>query len=289
LPRSQRPEQAKSARERLRGTFSSKGIPVPSTSLSYAEYLQLDKLLALQRTLSDPPEHDELLFIVVHQVYELWFRQLLHEIDALCISLAEGDHPHSFSALKRVRTILKTMVGQIDVLETMGPTGFQSFRERLQSASGLESTQFREVEFLCGHKRASFIERTKDDEARQRLRRRFDAPTLYDAFIAYLSARCYAVPPALLVRDVTREVEPSEELQTLLARIYREDTGTTQICELLVDFDEGFQEWRYRHVKMVERTIGSQSGTGGSTGVQYLRGSLFRPFFPDLWQVRDRL
>ena len=259
------------------------------SSLTYTEYLQLDTLLALQRSLSDPPEHDERLFIVVHQVYELWFGQLLHELDALCASLADGDHPQSFSTLKRVRAILKTMVGQVDVLETMTPTGFQSFRERLQTASGLESTQFREVEFVCGHKRESAIERAASPGSRERLRKRFAAPTLYDALLAYLAARCYAVPPALLARDVTRDVEPSEELQSLLARIYREDAGTAQICELLVDIDEGFQEWRYRHVKMVERTIGSRSGTGGSSGVAYLRSTLFRPFFPDLWAVRDHL
>jgi tryptophan 2,3-dioxygenase len=263
--------------------------PVPSPALSYTDYLQLDTLLGLQRPLSDPAEHDEFLFIVVHQVYELWFRQLLHELDALYRSLAEGDHPHSFSTLKRVRAILKTMVGQIDVLETMSPTSFHSFRERLQSASGLESTQFREVELICGRKRASYIDRAPTREQRERLLSRFCAPTLYDGLLAYLAARCYAVPEALLKRNVTHNVEPSAELQELLARIYREDAGTAQICEQLVDFDEGFQEWRYRHVKMVERTIGTRSGTGGSSGVAYLRTTLFQPFFPDLWEVRNQL
>jgi tryptophan 2,3-dioxygenase len=263
--------------------------PAPRPSLSYAEYLELDALLALQRPLSDPVEHDELLFIVVHQIYELWFRQLLHELDALYASLAEGDHPHSFATLKRVRAILKTMVGQIDVLETMSPTSFRSFRERLQSASGLESTQFREVEMLCGRKRASHIERAPTAALRDRLLRRFCAPTLYDGLLRYLAARSYAVPESLLSRNFTANVEANDELQELLARIYREDAGTAQICELLVDFDEGFQEWRYRHVKMVERTIGSLSGTGGSSGVAYLRTTLFQPFFPDLWEVRNRL
>jgi tryptophan 2,3-dioxygenase len=257
--------------------------------VSYASYLELDALLALQRPLSDPAEHDEMLFIVVHQVYELWFRQLLHELDALYQSLADGDHPHSFATLKRVRAILKTMVGQIDILETMSPSSFRSFRERLQSASGLESTQFREVEMICGRKRATHIERAPTAKQRERLLRRFCNPTLYDGLLRYLAARCYAVPETLLSRNVTGNIEPSEELQALLARIYREDAGTAQICELLVDFDEGFQEWRYRHVKMVERTIGSRGGTGGSSGVAYLRTTLFQPFFPDLWEVRNRL
>jgi tryptophan 2,3-dioxygenase len=262
---------------------------VPRPTLSYAEYLELDALLGLQRPLSDPVEHDEHLFIVVHQIYELWFRQLLHELDALYVRLADGDHAQSFSTLKRVRAILKTMVGQIDVLETMSPTSFRSFRERLQSASGLESTQFREVELVCGRKRASCIERAPTAEQRERLLRRFCAPTLYDGLLRYLAAHSHPVPEALLARDITRNIDPSPELQDLLARIYREDANTTQICELLVDFDEGFQEWRYRHVKMVERTIGSRGGTGGSSGVSYLRTTLFQPFFPDLWEVRNQL
>lgn len=259
-------------------------------ALTYSSYLELDRLLACQSPRSSGPEHDEMLFIVIHQVYELWFKQTLHELDFLCARLRAGDAPAALSTFKRVLTILKTMVGQIDVLETMTPLSFASFRGRLESASGFQSWQFREVEFLLGHKqRSALSNQPQGSEARRRLEARLHAPTLFDAFLHYLAGIGRPVPQALLARDVREAHERSPELQDTLLAVYREDPVTAMLCERFVDLDEGIQEWRYRHVKMVERTIGSKTGTGGSAGVDYLRQTLLRPLFPDLWAIRSRL
>ncbi len=256
--------------------------------LTYSTYLQLDGLLALQRPLSD--EHDEMLFIVIHQVYELWFKEILHELDHLKATLGRHDTPRALETLKRVLTILKVAVAQIDVLETMTPLEFLSFRERLESGSGFQSFQFREVEFAIGHKQPAALDRyPAGSGARSRLERRFAEPTLWDAFLRYLAAEGHAVPRAQLERDVTAPIEPSPELQALLAEAYRREPMTVWLCERLVDLDEGLMEWRYRHVKMVQRTIGTRPGTGGSSGAEYLATTLNRPIFPDLWAIRTRL
>jgi tryptophan 2,3-dioxygenase len=258
--------------------------------LTYSSYLKIDELLALQQPVSDGPEHDETLFIVIHQVYELWFKEVLHELDYLVLALGGGDTPRALGTLKRVLTILKIMVQQIDVLETMTPLDFLSFRDRLESGSGFQSSQFRELEFLLGNKRAQVLERYDAGSApRQLLERRLAAPTLWDAFLRYLVARGHAVPSEALARDVTRPVEPMPALQALLVRIYREDSETLSVCERLVDLDEGLMEWRYRHVKMVQRTIGTRRGTGGSAGAGYLKTTLDQPLFPDLWEIRTEL
>lgn len=187
-------------------------------------------------------------------------------------------------------TILKTMVAQIDVLETMSPIDFLSFRSFLANASGFQSWQFRELEFLCGAKTEQALERYPAGSAeRAALERRLAAPTLWDAFLRLLVHHGHAVPAEALSRDLRRRIEPLPAVQELLIRIYRERRPEASLCELLVDFDEGVQEWRYRHVKMVERTIGFKPGTGGSSGAEYLRTTLFRPFFPDLWEIRSRL
>ena len=258
--------------------------------LTYASYLKLDELLALQRPVSDGPEHDEMLFIVIHQVYELWFKQLLHEIDGLCGSLARGEAPRSLATFKRILTIMKVAVAQIDVLETMTPLEFLSFRERLESGSGFQSYQFREFEFSLGHKQASALDRyAPGSPARQRLDRRWAEPTLWDAFLRFLADGGYAVPAELLARDITRPIAPSPALQAVLVEVYRRDPATVTFCERLLDLDEGLQEWRYRHVKMVQRTIGTKSGTGGSSGAAYLMTTLHHPLFPDLWEIRSQL
>ena len=210
-------------------------------SVTYRSYLALDELLAAQRPRSD--EHDEMLFIVVHQVYELWFKQLLHEVGFAAEALRRREAAPVLHTLRRVLTILKVVVAQIDVLETMTPRQFLGFRERLDTASGFQSDQFRALE-------ASL-------------------PDLFDALVGYL--------------DITDDVEAS------LVAVYRADDVRAQICERFVDLDEGLQEWRYRHVKMVERTIGDKPGTGGSQGVAYLRSTLFQPAFPALWAIRDQL
>lgn len=254
---------------------------------SYSEYLKLEELLALQRPISEGPEHDETVFIVVHQVFELWFKEMLHELDYLRALLERHDTPRALHTLKRVLTVLKVLVAQIDVLETMTPLEFLSFRDRLESGSGLESAQFRELEFVLGFKHPAVMERYPPGSVwRERLERRYRDPTVWDAFLRYLHREGYAVPRELLERDVTRPPEPSAELQRLLIHIYRTNPMVTQFCERLVDLDEGLQEWRYRHVKMVERTIGEKRGTGGTTGVRYLKSTLFKPAFPDLWAIR---
>ena len=258
--------------------------------ITYTSYLKIDELLALQKPVSDGPEHDETLFIVIHQVYELWFKEVLHELDYLAQTLGRGDTPLSLHTLKRVLTILKVMVHQIDVLETMTPLEFLSFRERLESGSGFQSYQFRELEFLLGHKRPEALQRYEPgSDARARLERRLAAPTLWDAFLEYLVASGHDVPTEALARDVTKPVVATPSLHPLLLSLYRNEPDARSVCERLVDLDEGLMEWRYRHVKMVERTIGMRRGTGGSSGAAYLKTTLDRPLFPDLWEIRTEL
>lgn len=257
------------------------------SSLTYNTYLKVDELLALQEPASH--EHDETLFIVVHQVYELWFKQVLHEVDHLCELLLCGDVHRAQHTFKRVLTILKVLVGQLDVLETMTPLEFLSFRERLAQASGFQSDQFRQLEFVLGKKSAAAVERfVEGSRARAALQQRFDAPTLWDAFLTYLAREGHAVPDAELKRNVTQSVAASPDLQEVLIGVYRNDAKNAELCERLVDLDEGMQEWRYRHVKMVERTLGAKMGTGGSSGAGYLRTTL-EPLFKDLWDIRARL
>jgi tryptophan 2,3-dioxygenase len=259
-------------------------------AVTYGSYLKVDELLALQQPRSAGPEHDELLFIVIHQVYELWFKELLHELDRAA-ALLQGDEPHRAQhTLKRVLTILKVMVAQLDILETMTPLEFLSFRERLEAASGFQSDQFRQIEFVLGAKSDKAIARFPEgSRARTALQKRFGEPTLWDAFLQYLAREGYAVPPAQLARDTSLPVEPSEDVQRILIAIYRSDSKNAELCERLVDLDEGIQEWRYRHVKMVQRTIGTKHGTGGSDGASYLISTLARPVFPDLWEIRSKL
>ncbi len=258
--------------------------------LTYGKYLHLDRLLDAQRPMSDGPEHDEWLFIAVHQVYELWFKQILVELAHLCPALERGDTHHALGTLKRLLTILKTLVSQVDVLETMTPVSFSSFRHRLDSASGFESAQFRQIEFVLGHKRISALTRYPEGSSeRARLQAALDARSLWDAFVRYLQLQGFAVPDAVLARDVRDAIEPSSEMQDVLVQVYRQDALATQLCERLVDIDEGLQEWRYRHVKMVERTIGTKIGSGGSSGAEYLKNTLFTPLYPDLWAIRVKL
>ncbi len=264
------------------------GAPDTSRYLTYAGYLQLDELLSLQRRRAG--EHDEMLFIIIHQVYELWFKEMLHELDYVQELLGRDDLPTALHTMKRILTVLKVMVAQIDILETMTPREFLAFRDRLEAASGLESFQFRELEFSLGVKRPGLLERYPEgSEPHSRLLRRLERPTLWDAFLGHLDRAGFPVPSSALERDVRRPVEPSPEVQDVLVRVYAGSPALAQLCERLVDLDEGLQEWRYRHVKMVERTIGAKRGTGGTEGAGYLRTTLSRPVFPDLWEIRTRL
>jgi len=264
--------------------------PNSDPTVTYDTYLRLDDLLALQQPRSKGPEHDEMLFIVIHQVYELWFKEVLHELDRV-VALFRADQSHRVQhTLKRILTILKVLVAQLDVLETMTPLEFLTFRARLESGSGFQSNQFRQLEFLLGAKRPDALARyAEETEGRRVLERRYREPTVWDAFLQYLAREGYPVPASHLSRDQTQMVEPSSEIQDILVSVYRNDVKNTELCERLVDLDEGIAEWRYRHVRMVERTIGTKPGTGGSSGAAYLQTTIGRNLFPDLWAIRTRL
>lgn len=256
----------------------------------YNDYLKVEELLSLQQPLSDGPEHDEMLFIVIHQVYELWFKVVLHELDYCARLLSDGDTTRAQHTLNRVLTILKVLVSQLDILETMTPTEFLTFRQHLERASGFQSDQFRSLEFLLGRKDRASVERFDEgSRARADLERRWAEPTLWDGLLQHLARAGYALPVASRERDVAAPIERDEGVQSVLIDVYRNDPQNAGLCERFVDLDEGIQEWRYRHVKMVERTIGSKPGTGGSAGSGYLRTTLNRPLFPDLWEIRAQL
>lgn len=258
--------------------------------LTYANYLDLEKLLTLQNPRSSPAEHDEMLFIIIHQTYELWFKQLLHEFEKVKQNFSAGDLFSAIHSFKRTRTIMKTLVGQIDILETMTPSSFSSFRDRLDTASGFQSVQFRELEFLLGYKRASALEHVKPGfPGAQRLRERVGERTVIDCFYDFLSTRGAAIPDELKTRDLTQPNQPNESVQRALLQLYHSSPEVSILFELMTDFDEGLQEWRYRHIKLVERTIGAKKGTGGSLGVAFLKESLFHPIFPDLWAIRHEM
>ena len=238
-------------------------------ALSYGSYLKVPELLSLQKILSD--EHDELLFIVAHQVYELWFRVVLHELEAVRSSIDGDDLYLACHRLRRVSVIEELLVEQIGVLETMSPQDFLAFRHKLAPASGFQSVQFREIEFLSGLKNASYLERLEvTPEERARLQRRLAEPSLGDALSALIARRG---SPSLV-----QVFQDRERFADLLG-----------LCEALLDHDETFAEWRARHVLMVERQIGSKPGTGGSSGARYLRSTLDKRFYPDLWDLRSHL
>ena len=256
-------------------------------SLTYTSYLALEEILGAQRPNSD--EHDEILFIVVHQVYELWFKQLIHELRYLQRMLEEGNDARAFATFKRLLTILKLVVAQLDVIETMTPVQFLAFRERLESASGFQSGQFRELEAILGRRDPGVLTAYHEGSVdHERSRRRWHGRPSTTRSFATSPDKGYEIPAEVLERDVTQPVQESEGVQAALLQAYRDDGGPAQVAERLVDFDEGFMEWRYHHVKMVERTIGSRPGTGGY-GAEYLRSTLHKPFFPDLWTIRGEL
>lgn len=259
-------------------------------NLTYASYLKIDELLSLQRPRSEPPEHDETLFIVIHQVFELWFKQMLHEIDRVKGCFTGNDLYGAIHTLKRIRMILKTIVGQLDILETMTPMSFSSFRDRLETASGFQSTQFRELEFVLGYKRPGVMKYLREDApGAAAVRRRLAERSLMDHFYDFLEHQGVAIPAALRQKDPTAPTQPDAQVQEGLLRLYATRPDVVILLELMTDIDEGLQEWRYRHVKIVERTIGAKQGTGGSPGVDFLKESLFKPAFPDLWAIRHRM
>lgn len=258
--------------------------------LTYSSYLELDRILHAQHPRSTPPEHDEMLFIVIHQTYELWFKLLLHELDRLKEHFSENRLWDAVHRLKRVRMVVKTLVSQVDILETMTPMSFSSFRDRLDRASGLQSVQFREIEFVLGAKRARVLDAlAPGTPEREALERRLRERSVVDHFYDFLAHRGVAVPDELRSRPPQEPSAGHPAIQDALVELYRAQPEVVFLLELMTDVDEGLQEWRYRHVKAVERTIGHKLGTGGTQGVEFLRQSLFKPMFHDLWEIRHRL
>ena len=248
--------------------------------LSYNEYLKVPELLKLQRTLSEPTSHDESLFIVIHQTYELWFRQILHELDATIKWLDEGRPFRVNHSLRAVTAIEKILVSQIHILESMAQIGFLEFRDKLNPASGFQSMQFREIEFVSGQKDEKILEFFKFDEfAYGRLKERFSKPTLGDAFWALLGRQGFAVE--------THEEKVASVVEILTHPEKHADLFIMQ--DLLIDHDENILLWRYHHVLMVERMLGMKRGTGGSEGVGYLMTTLTKKFFPEIWEARTHL
>jgi tryptophan 2,3-dioxygenase len=250
------------------------------TRLSYGSYLQVGPLLGLQRPLSEPAHHDEMLFIVIHQVYELWFKQILHELDAAMLSIDAGDLLRTSKRFRRIDAIQRLLEQQVDVLETMTPQEFNQFRDNLNPASGFQSVQFREIEFACGLEHHEVLKHIELDAGqRARLERRMREPSLYDRAKSLLRTRGF-------------KVDSHDELIETFRTIYtREDEfyDLYLFLEELIEFDERLLLWRGRHVRMVERMIGSKTGTGGSPGAAYLARTLDYKLFPELWEVRTSL
>jgi tryptophan 2,3-dioxygenase len=263
------------------------GIPDDKApKLTYGDYLAIDDLTRLQTLKSDPPRHDELLFIIIHQVYELWFKQLLHELDAIVVELRDHDTLGASRLLRRCIEIERVLIQQVLVLETMTPNDFLTFRDHLMPASGFQSAQFRCLEAVCGVRNPAALKQfAEGTPARAGLEQRLKAPTIIQAFYDVMRGRGFDLPDG--DDDVTHERRVRE-----LVRLYLKPDETYDLymlAEALVEFDELFTLWRVHHVQMVERMIGSKPGTGGSAGVAYLRTTLDRKFFPELWELRTYL
>ena len=263
------------------------------STLSYNKYLRVADLIGLQDCLSDPKHHDELLFITIHQAYELWFKQILHEIDAAIILMSEDRLAAAARALRRVVEIEKLLVTQIHILETMTPISFLGFRDQLNPASGFQSMQFREIEFSSGEKQKNILNEFRADEfAHGRLEQRFNGPTLADAFFAALSARGLDAPLAdSAAEEKERKAAYGKRARAVLEVLthFEDRYEEFQLAEALLEHDEFFSLWRSHHIKMVERMVGTKRGTGGSEGVGYLKTTLEKKFYPELWEARTYL
>ena len=248
--------------------------------LSYNQYLKVPELIGLQETLSDPVSHDELLFIIIHQTYELWFKQILHEVDATIGWMKEGRMFRANHSLKAVTAVEKVIVSQIHILETMAQIGFLEFRDKLNPASGFQSMQFRELEFVSGAKNEHILKTFEhDDFAFQKLSERFNAPTLADEFWNLLAGKDF--------KTGTHEEKVNTIVEILTRPEKHPDLFNMQ--DLLIEHDENIALWRYHHVLMVERMLGMKPGTGGSEGAGYLRKTLDKKFLPELWEARTHL
>ena len=264
-----------------------------NSPLSYNKYLRVQDLIALQDCLSDPVHHDELLFITIHQAYELWFKQILHEIDA-AISLMNADRlPSATRALQRVVEIEKLLVNQIHILESMTPISFLAFRDQLNPASGFQSMQFREIEFSSGLKDEHILREFQSESfAYERLQLRFAAPSLAETFFAALQRRGFTAPANDDGADNSANKKRYDERTRAVLEIlthFEQRYEEFQLAEALIAHDEYFSLWRSHHIKMVERMVGAKRGTGGSEGIGYLRTTLDKKFFPELWEARTYL
>ncbi len=274
--------------------FDDKKYPPGKGALSYDSYLRVRELIGLQHLISDPPHHDEMLFIVIHQTYELWFKQLLHEVDTIAGMIRSGQTLAATRLLGRCVEIEKVLVEQVGILETMTPMDFLAFRDRLAPASGFQSEQFRELEFALGMKERRYLADHQDDpEATARLERRLSEPALPEAFFALLRQRGFDTPPLPPDGDDHPEVPGVRDrriaaLRGLYER-FESHYDLFLLAEALLELDLQFQVWRRRHVLMVERVIGGRRGTGGSSGASYLKTTLEKRAFPELWDVRTSM
>ena len=262
-------------------------------STTYATYLKVSELLDLQEPLTVPAQHDEMLFIIIHQVYELWFKQILHEAKRAIHAIA-SDQLLMFSRVtSRIKTIQTILTSQVEILETMTPIDFNAFRDRLNPASGFQSYQFRELEYRLGAKEPAYLRfHAHDPKATAILTQALKEPGLYDHFLQLLARRGFALPAELLQRDVSTPYQASEAVLAVTIKIYREADRYYDLysaLESLIDLDEGLLLWRQRHVAMVERMIGNRRGTGGSSGVKYLSQTSSKRFFPEIWDARNWL
>ncbi len=264
-----------------------------SDRMSYGGYLDLPTLLSAQRPISQPEHHDELLFIIQHQTTELWLKLVLHELETACDLLRSDDLAQALKCIARVKHIQKTLTEQWSVLATLTPSEYGQFRGVLGNASGFQSAQYRAVEFVLGNKNAKMLQIFESDvAATAMLRHALEAPSLYDEFLRMLARAGYAIPTDILDRDVTLAWTYQPELVPVFAAIYADpdhNWAAYETCEELVDLEENFQLWRFRHLKTVERIIGSKTGTGGSSGAPFLRRALELTFFPELYAVRTEI
>jgi tryptophan 2,3-dioxygenase len=261
--------------------------------LTYAGYLDLEKLLDAQHPLSEPEHHDELLFIIQHQTTELWLKLLVHELRSARALLATDELAPALKRMARVKHVQHTITDQWSVLATLTPSEYAQIRPFLATSSGFQSAQYREVEFLLGNKNHDMVKVfAHDPDAHQALTTLLFQPSLYDEFLAYLARQGYAVPADCLDRDWSQPYRSHPELVEMFAGVYatpERHWGVYETCEELVDVEDNFQQWRFRHLQVVQRTIGHKTGTGGSSGVDFLRRALDLTFFPELYEVRTRV
>ncbi|GAA0993053.1 tryptophan 2,3-dioxygenase [Subtercola frigoramans] len=264
-----------------------------SQRMNYGSYLALDELLSLQRPVSEPVHHDELLFIIQHQTSELWMKLLLHEIRSARDLLKSDDIGTVLKRIARVKHIQEVLTQQWSVLATLTPTEYAEFRDFLANSSGFQSHQYRAVEFILGNKNEKMLSVFDSDPASQQiLRELLEEPSLYDEFLRYLSRQGFDIPASALERDVTKAYVFNPELVPVFKGIYEASGDNWRVyeaCEELVDLEDNFQFWRFRHLRTVQRTIGMKRGTGGSTGVDFLQRALSLTFFPELFAVRTEI